>query len=974
VNARRSFQGSAGILRSLRTELVLLAVLCLVFTAVQALVLAPGAKAAVPVGFGKSILSGASKTRASSIQFGPDGRLYVLHQDGTINIYGVVRNGPNNYAVTSTQTVLLVRNIANHNDDGTVNNNVVAMACSSPCRQATGMIVTGTATQPVLYVSSSDPRYGGGVRGDLNLDTNSGLVSRLTWNAATSTWSKVDLVRGLPRSEENHATNGLLLDAATNTLYLAVGGNTNEGAPSNVFAYRAEYALAAAILSIDLDAIGNTTYDLPTLDDASRANNPDGTDVRDPFGGNNGLNQARIVPGGPVQVYASGFRNPYDLLFGTVGGHAGKMYATDNGYNAGQGGPPAGAGTANCTNANNDTSPVTGYDSLHNVTGPGYYAGHPNPTRGNNANLFGGQTPVPNAAENPIECTFRASQTATTAGQRGALGYDPSSTNGIVEYTASNFGGAMRGDLITAEWDGYVNRWQLNADGTALTAKSRLFSDVSVHPLDLTATGDSGPFPGTIWLADHPSGNIFVFEPNDFGGGGGGTTCTGADSATLDEDSDGYTNADEIDNGTDPCSAADQPRDWDNDLVSNLNDPDDDNDGMPDTSDPWAIDSANGTTTTLPINHPFDDTSDPAGRLLNLGFTGLMTNGTANYESLYDPTKLTAGGAGGVLTVDQVGPGNARGAANNQQYAFQYGFQLSSAGSSVFTPHTRVLAPFASSSPAGTESVGMQLGTGDQSNFLELAVSAANGGSIALTQETADAVALTRSATVSLSGVTSVDLFLAVNPVNRQVQPSYQLNSGATLGPRTNLGAAVTLPSGWFTQAALATGVIASTGGGSTFPATWDMFEIQSSQPSQSRPDARVRVSGAAAYTGNNVYNTTGTNQTVNATNARGTTRTFQVNVQNDGSVTGSYSLRGPGNSTGFTVQYLNGTTNITTAVVNGTYRLTNIAPAGSRTITMRVTVGSGAAIGSSKNSLVTATSTGTGAAADAVRTVVTVR
>ena len=160
--------------------------------------------------------------------------------------------------MTATETVLLIKNIPNHDDDGAVNNTLGK-------RQATGMVVTGTAAQPVLYVSSSDPRYGGGVRGDLNLDTNSGMVSRLTRSGTT--WQKVDLVRGLPRSEENHSVNGLALDAATNTLYLAVGGHTNMGAPSYVFADLPEFALSAAILSINLGAIGNTTYDLPTLDD-----------------------------------------------------------------------------------------------------------------------------------------------------------------------------------------------------------------------------------------------------------------------------------------------------------------------------------------------------------------------------------------------------------------------------------------------------------------------------------------------------------------------------------------------------------------------------------------------------------------------------------------------------------------------------------------------------------------------------------
>jgi hypothetical protein len=951
-------------------SLVMLAVLILIVGMVHTFVLATAAHAS-GIGFGKSVLSGATKTRPTVLQFGPDGRLYVLYQDGTISIDTVVRNGTNEYAVTASSTIVSVKNIPNHDDDGTLDNSFVANSCTAPCRQATGMVVTGTPAAPVLYVSSSDPRFGGGSRGDLGLDTNSGTVSRLTWDAGSSSWLQTDLVRGLPRSEENHATNGLALDASTNTLYLAVGGNTNEGAPGKVFAYLPEYALSAAILSIDLDAIGNSTYDVPTLDDPSRANDPNraGADVNDPFGGNNGANQAKIVVGGPVQVYASGFRNPYDLLLATVGQHAGKMYATDNGYNAGQGGPPIGAGTPNCTNAPNDASPVTGYDSLHFVTGAGYYAGHPNPTRGNTNNTFGGQSPVP--AAHPIECTFETSAGADPTPERPSIGYDISSTNGIVEYTASNFGGAMTGDLITAEWDGYVDRWQLNAAGTAVATQSTLFSAVSAHPLALATTGDAGPFPGTIWLADHDTGNIYVFEPNDFGGGGGGT-CTGADNPNLDEDGDGYTNADEIANGTDPCSAADVPRDWDGDKVSNLNDPDDDNDGIPDTSDAWAIDRANGTATALPIAHPFDDT-DPTGGLLDLGFTGLMTNGTSNYESLYDATKLTAGGAGGVLTVDQVGPGDALGAANSQAYAFQYGFSLASAHGSVFLPHTRVLSPFAGITTTGSESIGMQFGTGDQDNYVKLAVSPAGGGSVTLVEESGGAVVLSRSAAATLSSTGSVDLFLAVDPGAKTAQPSYQVSDGTTTGLRTNLGAPIPLPAAWFTRTALAAGVIATSGGGATFPASWDTFEVQ--LPTY-RPDGQVKLSTAAAYTGANVYNTGGANQTVSVTSAVRTTRTFLVNVQNDGVVADGYAIKGPGSSTGFTVKYFagtSGTTDITAAVVAGTYRLTNVAVGAAKAIRMQVTVAGTAVRGATRASLVTATSTHSATAIDAVKTVVKV-
>ena len=137
----------------------------------------------------------------------------------------------------------------------------------------------------MLYVTSSDPRIkvNNTDPSALSFDTNSGVLSRLTWNGAS--WDKADLVRGLPRSEENHASNGRALDELTNTLYLIQGGHTNMGAASTNFSRLAEYALSAALLTIDLDAIGSTTYDLPTLDDEDR---PGVTDAGDPFGGNDG--------------------------------------------------------------------------------------------------------------------------------------------------------------------------------------------------------------------------------------------------------------------------------------------------------------------------------------------------------------------------------------------------------------------------------------------------------------------------------------------------------------------------------------------------------------------------------------------------------------------------------------------------------------------------------------------------------------
>ncbi|MBX9851933.1 MAG: hypothetical protein K2X86_09260 [Cytophagaceae bacterium] len=239
--------------------------------------------------FSSSVLQGGVVANPTSLQFGPDGKLYVGQQGGQIKVFTINKVAANNYQVTNTETILLVKQIPNHNDDG-------SLAPTVTNRLITGIYVTGTATDPVIYVASSDPRFGAGEKGDIGLCTNSGVISKLYKQAGV--WKKIDLVRGLPRSEENHAPNGIQIDPVTNTLFLAVGGSTNSGGVSRAWTFITEYALTACILSVDLDAIEAMPtqdpsgahpykYDIPTLDDPMRPGNPD---AGDPFGGNDGLN------------------------------------------------------------------------------------------------------------------------------------------------------------------------------------------------------------------------------------------------------------------------------------------------------------------------------------------------------------------------------------------------------------------------------------------------------------------------------------------------------------------------------------------------------------------------------------------------------------------------------------------------------------------------------------------------------------
>ncbi|MDS0279521.1 malectin domain-containing carbohydrate-binding protein [Halomicroarcula sp. S1AR25-4] len=819
--------------------------------------------------FSKSTLQGFSAGNPTALEFGPDDRLYVSTQGGTVYAVEVNRTGENSYQATDVEQIDAINDIPNHDDFGNYNT-------GENNRQVTGLTVGGTASQPVVYVTSSDPSIDVGTDDD-DTDTNSGALSRLTLSYTNENISNVDhdvMVLGLPRSEENHSPNGVDLSNDGDTLYIAQGGHTNKGAPGDNFGHTPEYALSAAILEIDLaqieanytaknlqnyDPQGSTQsypdlsfyYAIPTIqnDDAT-----DGDDL--PFGGNDGINQAKLVEGGPVQIYSPGYRNPYDLVVT----ESGQVYAGDHGPNGGWGGQPADengnivADAANVTNHPNEDGSFSTSDQLIKVD-EGDYGGHAAPIRANptQADIYdasgnvifdinASNSPVPSSMVNPVEAdyippTSNSPDPGAPAGSANTL--EDTNGNKVLfgptgatdEYTASNFGGAMDGDLLQVELGGDVERVELSSDGTTATNVETIGN--TGGPLGLDAVGDDEKFPGTFWTANHGGNDVTIFEPVDYNGTDGGTECTGADDATLDEDGDGYDNADELDAGSDPCSSASTPADFDDDKTSNVNDPDDDNDGQPDTSDPFAVDPDDGTTTTLPVQHDLSELSlfgenaalnDDSGQ----GWTGLMTNGQDDYQDLYNTSKMTVGGAAEVLTVEEVPQGDAYSSTNTQQYAFQFGVNPPD---EPFTVETTV-ASFPEN-PENFQSAGIFVGTGDQSNYSKLVVAADGGnGGIEFAQEEDDSFThQTSPNVVSDSAVTGNDttLYLTVDPTldplpgngedEVALNASYEVNNQTT-----DIGTAA-IPASWLDTSdgsGLAVGVIStSNGASSTFPATW---------------------------------------------------------------------------------------------------------------------------------------------------------
>ncbi|MEL6159317.1 MAG: malectin domain-containing carbohydrate-binding protein [Cyanobacteria bacterium J06627_32] len=756
---------------------------------------------------GLVLANGNTPKNPTSLQFGPDGRLYISLQNGTV-LAAAIEKVDNTYQVVGqVEQITLVKDIPNHNDDGTLNT-------SEKNRQVTGLVVDQDISgNVVLYVSSSDPRIGAGSSGvDENLDTNSGIISRLVLSdlnapLGNDRWEKTDLVIGLPRSEENHSTNGLDIRIEDvngiphKIMYVAQGGHTNKGAPSGNFAFQPEYYYAGAMLRVDLteleaiennllstqsalpggtDYVDSYVYALPTLNDPTRADvngldtavgttGPEDAEAANTFGGNNGRNQAKFDPDGPVQIYSPGYRNQYDVVIT----QSNNIYTFDNGPNNGWGdvpltidGVPVDLNDADPTNdvaTNNPNIDVnTGSDkdpdSLHLVT-EGFYAGLPNPIRasGSAAGLFAvdtsSGTPVvtqltannatPSLEDdlpedwadisggftNPIEGVYLTpgdNPDGAFVGPDGSYLSIGSSSNGLTEYTADGISDSTDPDteiLIVASFNGDLTFIEVNSDGTqsGTSVTDTKAVNTGGTPLDVTAVGNqgvdgNGKFAGTVWTGLFGPDTIVILEPSAV-----------PPMVDFDQDDDGIT--DEFDhlqydpnNGTATVLAGGETLFWDFNPGAEGEHP------------------GKGTTAEGPYN---------------IGLTGWQTNGVddlfldendPNDGQLTDLDNTIRGGAPGIVQVKEVGEGDNDLSFNDQKYAIQTGF-LPAANVQDFTVIVPIFNPFSSDANAGIAwtsfaSAGISLGDGSQANFVEISIGAKglNDLSLKVTYEENDAV------------------------------------------------------------------------------------------------------------------------------------------------------------------------------------------------------------------------------------------
>jgi hypothetical protein len=566
-------------------------------------------------------------------------------------------------------------------------------------------------------------------------------------------------------------------------LYITVGGNTNAGAPSTFFANLPEYYLAAAVVRLNIGNLLGKTLPL------------DMTNVR---------TAADMTPfAGTFELFSTGYRNPYDITWHSNG----HLYLNGNAPNLSQGNTPGPADGCSTPSIDVGTQP----DTLHIVT-KGAYGGHPNPTHGecvwgDGKPYSPDLTPQPKWAP-PI---YKYPASAPSA-------------DGLVEYKSDAFKGAMKGNLIGANYAGdqSVRRIVLSADGSAVVSATNLaaFS----NPLDVTAD-----LSGVIYVAEYGSNKLTLLVPTEMGA----CPVPGSDPKVTDSDKDGYTDYDERANGGDPCSAASTPPDFNGNHVSDLLDADDDSDGIADAADQLFLDAQNGSATTVPFAIEWNPSDGAYGGVEHSGFTGVQISSHAPVDQASGhalvPDAIHPGDAGGHMTL-WTGAGTAEGAANNQVDALQVGFD----SASNFRIWSRITQPFTGLTPALGHVGGVFFGP-NEDNYIRIALIGTASGGRALQLAVEIGGVFTEKGRVNLTGaISNLDVFLIGRPGSRTVTAYYDVNTTGRMKP---IGSAVTVPVAWFSSNAGSAantslaGLMTSHGPAKQMAFVYDFFRIDRSVP-----------------------------------------------------------------------------------------------------------------------------------------------
>jgi fibronectin type 3 domain-containing protein len=438
------------------------------------------------VRFDRSAPSVATQKNWTGLTFGPDGKLYATSLDGEIYRFDVATDG-----TLSNRTLI---NTVRQNEG---------------FRAVIGLTFdpASTATDLVAYITHGS--FEGVFEGDA--PEWSGKLTKLS---GPNLENYQDLVIGLPRSVGDHLSNQPVF-GPDGKLYFSQAANTAMGESDPTWSEadgtpRPEQLLTAAILQIDLAAIGDSTLNVQTEGIA----NP-----YDPFAAD-----------APVKIYATGVRNAYDLVWHSNG----QLYAPTNGSGSGGSAPaspaPGDAEYGDDRLDNDLYGPLNGpqipgltnvpevqSDFLFRVTEGGYY-GSPNPVRDEWV-LNGGN---PTAGTDLHEVVSYPEGTQPDRNWRDEdVVYDFGkriSSNGAIEYiddasTGTPFGGALDGKLFVTRYSlpKDIVILSLNGNGQVIDGKDGFDGlEGFQSPLDIVQQ----PGSGNLFVADIFARQIYLLRPD----------------------------------------------------------------------------------------------------------------------------------------------------------------------------------------------------------------------------------------------------------------------------------------------------------------------------------------------------------------------------------------------------------------------------------------------------------------------------
>ena len=115
--------------------------------------------------------------------------------------------------------------------------------------------------------------------------------------------------------------------------------------------------------------------------------------------------------------------------------------------------------------------------------------------------------------------------------------------------------------------------------------------------------------------------------------------------------------------------------------------------------------------------------------------------------------------------------------------------------------------------------------------------------------------------------------------------------------------------------------------------------------PPPHQPDLLIG-NGIADLIGDGIYDGFGVGQALNSSLARGATKTYLVQIQNDGPEVNTFKVRAYGEKPGFVVKFFDGGTNVSPLMKHDGYVMSDFTPGESRNLTVRVTASSTATVG----------------------------